>query len=169
MRFLQRLFRPRGGYFLPPEEFQQHLKDALRQQESGSRWINVACLDLQVLQDDLSRFDIEKTLKMYSRTVMTRLEPGRYILLCAMFPDDAERHISKVQRELQSSSDLHVSVAGFNVALMSFDCFIPILEFDQKMDVLLAELSHLGQNVLLHEIVGQGQTTFRRPKRVALG
>jgi hypothetical protein len=161
MRFLRRLFRPYGAYFLPPEEFQQHLKDALRLQESRSRWINVACLDLNETPADLgtSTNVIDATLKMYARTVMTHLEPGRYLLLCAMMPDDAERHMGKVQRELQSSLHLHVLPVVFNMALMSFDCFIPILEFDQKMDALLAELSGLGKNVLLHEIVSQAQVT----------
>ena len=168
MRFFQRLFRPRGGYFLAPEEFQQHLKDALRQQEQRSRWVNVACLDLKVAPQDMQSLtlDIETTLKMYARTMITRLEPQRYILLSAMSPDDAERHLGRVQCKLQ---DTQVLPVGFNMALMSFDCFIPILEFDQKMDALLAELPQLGQNVLLHEIVEQTKIISKKPKAIALG
>jgi translation elongation factor EF-1beta len=154
MRLLHRLLGFRRAYFLPSDEFEQYLKDALRQQETRSRWMNVACLDVLLPEDtETSAFNIEKTLKTYARTVMSQLEPKRYALMCAMLPEDAERHLDRIHRELRNNADIFPKPIAFNISLISFNCFIPVLEFDQEMDQLLAEVSRVGQNILLHEIV----------------
>jgi hypothetical protein len=139
---------------LPSGEFEQYLKDALRQQEKRSRWINVAVLDL-CLPDgtEASSLNVDKTLKTHARTVMSQLGPKRYAMISAMIPQDAERHIDRIHRELRSSLEVMSEPAAFNISLLSFNCFIPVLEFDQKMDQLLVEIPQVGQNILLHEIV----------------
>ncbi len=154
MRFFKRLLGFQGAYLLPSDEFEQYLKDALRQQEVRSRWINVACLDLLLPEGtEASTFNIEKTLGTYARTIMSQLEPKRYSLISAMLPEDAERHLDRIHRELRNASEVYPEAAAFNISLMSFNCFIPVLEFDQKMDELLLEVAKVGQNILLHEIV----------------
>lgn len=154
MQLLRRLLNFRRSYFLPSDEFEQYLKDTLRQQEKRARWINVACLDVLLPEAmDPSSLNVERILKDHARTVMTRHKSGRYVMLSAMIPEDAERHLDYVHMTLRNTSKVFPDSIGFNVSLMSFNCFIPILEFDQKMDDLLAEVSILGQNVLLHEIV----------------
>ena len=154
MRLWQRLLNFRRSYFLPSDEFEQYLKDALRQQENRSRWVNVVCLDLLLPEGtDASSYNVEKTLKAYARTVMTQWGPKRYALICAMLPGDAERHLERIHRELKNAATVYPEAAAFNVSIMSFNCFIPILEFDQKMDTLLEDVPTLGQNILLHEII----------------
>jgi hypothetical protein len=151
--FWQRLLGIGGTQFLPSGEFEQYLKDALRQQEKRSRWMNVAVLDLILPEGtEASSFNIDKTLKTYARTVMSQLEPKRYAMISAMTPADAERHMDRIHRELRNS---HVMPehAAFNISLLSFNCYIPVPEFDQKMDYLLAAMLQMGQNILLHEIV----------------
>ena len=67
MRLWQRLLSFRRSYFLPSGEFEQYLKDALRQQEKRSRWVNVICLDLLLPEGaEASSYNIEKTLKAYA-------------------------------------------------------------------------------------------------------
>jgi hypothetical protein len=154
MRLWQRLLSFRRSYFLPSDEFEQYLKDTLRQQEKRSRWMNVACLDLLLPEGtDASSYNVENTLRDYARTVIAQWGPKRYALISAMLPEDAERHLERIHRELKNAAGLHSEPAAFNVSMMSFNCFIPILEFDQKMDTLLTDVPKVGQNILLHEIV----------------
>ena len=84
---------------------------------------------------------------------MTQWGPQRYFLISAMPPEDVERHLERIHRELRNAATVYPEPAAFNVSIMSFNCFIPILEFDQKMDTLMADIPKVGQNILLHEIV----------------
>lgn len=154
MHFWQRILSFRRAHILPKIEFEQYLKDMLRQQEKRSRWMNVACIDLILPEGTTAEgYNVEKILRDYARTVISQLEPKRYALMCAMLPEDAERHLDRIQRELRNAALVYPQPAAFNVSLLTFNCFIPVAEFDHKMDHLLGELPGMGQNILFHEIV----------------
>jgi hypothetical protein len=150
-----------SGNELSEREFQVFLSRELSRLSHRPRVLNVACLEVQGL-DDLEPPDAGAVVKhilellkaeLRRHEVLAHTLPNQ-IALCFLDlgPDEAHQTLASMHLEVQAAMQLYHLDISMNAALFSFDQVMSLVEVTKVVDALLLEANAAGTNVLLQEV-----------------
>jgi GGDEF domain-containing protein len=156
-----------AGNVLSERDFQIFLNRELHRLARRPRVLNVACLELQGLDElepplassVVSHVTHLLGLELRKRDVLAHTTFARLALfLPDSNPDEAHHLLSRMQLEVQGAMQLYHLDVSINAGLYSFDEYSSLAEVATKVDALLTEARDLGLNIMLQEVAVKPKT-----------